>query len=469
MTGPTPRAATARPVDTDSPTRSSPVDPATFDRMWGSLAGIGADPAGGYRRLAWTDADLELRAWFRSEAAARSLTVDEDGNGNQWAWWGPPGPDALVTGSHLDSVPGGGAYDGPLGVVSAFCALDALRAAGVEPRRPVAVVNFADEEGGRWGIACVGSRMLTGSIDVGTMLARVDDQGISLADALRNAGVDPGGCGPDPVRLGRIGTFVELHIEQGRALVGIDVPVGVATAVWPHGRWRFDFAGRGDHAGTTRLADRSDPVLPLAHTVVAARAAAADRDAVATVGRLAVHPGATNAIASRAAAWLDARAGDAQTVRAVVDDVTGAAGAAAAPEGVGVDVTEESWSAGADFGAVLRGRVARAVEARVGSFAELPTGAGHDAAVLAAHVPAAMLFVRNPTGVSHDPAERAERDDCLAGVEALTAVLGDLATEAHPLTDAARTPAHPFPAPVSSTATPSTAAPEETAPEETAS
>ncbi|MST33646.1 M20/M25/M40 family metallo-hydrolase, partial [Acidimicrobiaceae bacterium USS-CC1] len=151
--------------------------------MWETLAPIGRGAGGGYHRLAWTDADLELRDWFRTEAANRGLELDEDGNGNLWAWWGTPGPGAVVTGSHLDSVPGGGAFDGPLGVVSAFLAVDALRAAGVEPSRPLAVVDFADEEGGRFGVATLGSRLLTGSIPPARAAALADAAGVTLADA----------------------------------------------------------------------------------------------------------------------------------------------------------------------------------------------------------------------------------------------------------------------------------------------
>lgn len=408
-----------------------------FEPLWAELAPIGRGVDGGYRRLAWSAPDLAMRDWFRAQAASRGLLLDEDRNGNQWAWWGEPAPGAVVTGSHLDSVPGGGAYDGPLGVVSGFLAIDRLRAGpgargggpGARGTRPVAVVNFAEEEGGRFGVACLGSRLLTGSIGPDRAAGLTDVDGLSLAEVWRGAGLDPAAAGADPERLGRIGTFVELHVEQGRRLAELGVPVGVATAVWPHGRWRYDFAGRGDHAGTTRLADRSDPVLPLASTVLAARAAAeAAGDAVATVGKLAAHPGAVNAIASRATAWLDARAPDEATVRAVLGAVTAAAEDAGRSHRVAVRVAEESWSGGAGFGAQLRARLARVVSERLGSVAELPTGAGHDAAVLAAHVPAAMLFVRNPTGTSHDPAESATVEDCLAGVDALTAVLEDLLT-----------------------------------------
>jgi N-carbamoyl-L-amino-acid hydrolase len=408
----------------------SSVRDTAFASAWASLLPIGLEAGGGYRRLAWSDADLACREWFRAQAQARDLILDEDGNGNQWAWWGEPGEGAIVTGSHLDSVPGGGAFDGPLGVVSGFVAVDVLRERGVTPTRPVAVTNFTDEEGGRFGIACIGSRLMSGDASPESLLARADEAGLTMGDARRRGGLLPEAAGPDPERLGRIATFVELHIEQGRRLIDLDVAVGVATAVWPHGRWRIDFAGRGDHAGTTRLADRRDPVLPLAETILAARRAAHDHDALATVGRLAVVPGATNAIASHATAWLDARAPGPDTVRRVVEAVGGAASKAGAEHGVAVEVAEESWSGGADFGAGLRNRLAATVKERLGTVAVLPTGAGHDAAILAAHVPSAMLFVRNPSGISHDPAEHATTSDCLAGVDALAAVLEDLIREA---------------------------------------
>jgi N-carbamoyl-L-amino-acid hydrolase len=353
------------------------------------------------------------------------MTVDEDRNGNQWAWWGATGPEAVLTGSHLDSVPEGGAYDGALGLVSAFVATDVLRALERRPSRPFAIVNFNDEEGGRFGIACSGSRLMIGSLDASTFQRRMDSEGITVAQARQRVGFDHP-PGPDPERLAQIGVFVELHIEQGRKLVELGVPVGVASAVWPHGRWRFDFAGRGNHAGTTPLVDRRDPMIPLASTILAARAAAEREDALATVGRVAVVPGATNAIASHSSAWLDARAPRRDTVSRVVEQVTARAHHIGDKHGVIVSVTEESFSPRVDFGTELRSRIAGVVAETLGTVAELPTGAGHDAAILAAHVPSAMLFVRNRTGVSHVPAEFATRDDCLAGVAALVAVLQDL-------------------------------------------
>jgi N-carbamoyl-L-amino-acid hydrolase len=391
--------------------------------LWSGLAGIGRSPdTGGYRRFAWTPADLDCREWFRAEAAARQLAVETDRNGNLWAWWGDPqGGGAVVTGSHLDSVPDGGGYDGPLGVVSALAAVDVLRRRGVTPARPVAVTVFADEEGARFGVACVGSRLLTGQLEPDRARALTDPDGVTLAEAMRRAGHDPQALGPDPERLSRIGAVVELHIEQGRALADLDAPVGVASGIWPHGRFRLDFAGTANHAGTTRLADREDPMLPLAVTVLAARAAAKRHEALATVGRVDVRPNATNAVPGRATAWLDVRGHNERIVRAVVRDVAAAAGVPAA---------EESWTPEVNFDGSIGGRLRGAAAEATGADAPaLPTGAGHDAGILAAAGrPAGMLFVRNPTGVSHAPAEHAEPADCRAGVAALAEALARLAS-----------------------------------------
>lgn len=441
----------------------------SFEEMWAALLPVGRDGrTGGYHRFAWTPPELECRAWFLDEARRRGLEVGRDTNGNLFAWWFPDdgtrdangnpfawwfpedgtrdangdlvarlpddgtrgpggrpwpagqGDGAVLTGSHLDSVPGGGAFDGPLGVVSAFAAVDLLRERGARPRRPIGVAAFAEEEGARFGVACLGSRLLAGAIDPARARALTDADGRTFAGVLDEAGLDPEAIGPDEGLLAGIGCYVELHVEQGRAL---QEPVGVASAIVPHGRWRFDFAGEGNHAGTTALPDRRDPMLPFAGMVLAARAAAERNGTVATVGKVRVVPGGVNAIASSVTAWLDARGPADEAVRRTVAEAGEAARAAALPHRVAVDFAEESYTEIVDFNLALRDRAGAAL----GGVPVLPTGAGHDAGVLSARVPAAMLFVRNPTGVSHAPPEYAEPADCLAGVEALTAVLADLA------------------------------------------
>jgi beta-ureidopropionase / N-carbamoyl-L-amino-acid hydrolase len=398
----------------------------TFDRLWSELARIGRTPTGGYRRFAWTAADSAARRWFVDAALARGLDVQTDRNGNLWAWWLPTGwvgepRDAFVSGSHLDSVPDGGGYDGPLGVLSALCAVDVVRGRGIEPVRPVGVAVFADEEGARFGVACSGSRLVVGALSAEAARGLTDADGVGLPDAMNAAGVDASTLGQDDEALARIGVFVELHIEQGRALAELDAALGVATGIWPHGRWRFSFEGRANHAGTTRLADRRDPMLAFAVAALAARTEAARLDGLATFGRVHVAPNGTNAVPSRVTGWLDARAATHEVVEAIVQGVEQAAHSRAAADGVTLTVSQESVSPPVSFSAEVVARI----QAVVGPLPELGTGAGHDAGVLAAVVPTAMLFVRNPTGVSHSPTESAERSDCLAGVDALAALMAD--------------------------------------------
>jgi beta-ureidopropionase / N-carbamoyl-L-amino-acid hydrolase len=402
-----------------------------FAELWAELLPAGRDEqTGGYRRYSWTEADTACRAWFTGTATSLGLSTDCDGNGNLWAWWGGQGPEAppaVVTGSHLDSVPDGGAYDGPLGIVSAFAAISQLRAGGFRPARPIGVAAFTEEEGARFGVACLGSRLLAGLIDPAAAIQLRDQDGVSLAEAMLAAGRDPALIGPDEELLARIGSYVELHIEQGSMLGGLGSAIGIADGIWPHGRWRLDFTGRADHAGTTRLPDRRDPMLPFAATALAARQAAADHGALATIGKVVAEPGAANAISSAVHAWLDARAPDAGVLDQVVESVSAAAGAAAATHDVGFEMRRESFTPLVSFDQELRDQIAAVLAAAGQQAPVLPTGAGHDAGVLAARIPTAMLFVRNPTGVSHSPAEHAEQADCEAGVAALATVLADLA------------------------------------------
>lgn len=387
--------------------------------MWRDLAPIGLDPrTGGYRRAGWSSAERECRAWFLEQCAARRLDISTDGNGNDVAWWGAAGPGAVVTGSHLDSVPDGGAYDGPLGVVTALAAIDLLRDSSFQPARPIGIAVFAEEEGSRFGVPCLGSRLATGALDTAAAAELRDRDGRYLADTTDADSLGPAGW------LGTVGAFVELHVEQGRGLADTEAQVGVANGIWPHGRWRFDFGGQADHAGTTDMADRRDPMLTYAMTALAANKQARLSDARATFGRVEAAPNATNAIPSSVRAWLDARASDEPHLTDLVDAVRRQAGDRAGRDGTTLSVQAESVSPAVQFDESLRQRLSHVL----GEPPVLPTAAGHDAGVLAAAgIPTGMLFVRNPTGVSHAPQEHAELVDCLAGVEALAAVLADLA------------------------------------------
>ena len=399
--------------------------------LLGEIEGIGADPVrGGYSRHVFEPAEMELREWFTRRARTLGLVVEPDRNGNIWAYWGVRGPGTIAVGSHLDSVPGGGPLDGPLGVASALSAVAWLKSHGVTPSRPVAVVAFAEEEGSRFGIACLGSKLVTGALDPETALRLADAAGTTFADAAASAGVDPAGIGRDDERLAELAAFVELHVEQGRALADLGAPIAVAAGILAHGRWRLRFTGEGNHAGATPMAGRRDPLAAAGAAILAARAIATSRDdprngknARATFGRLGVVPGGTNVIASRVDAWLDLRGDADASTRSLLAEVLAAAEEAAADYGCVLEVTEESYVDAVTFDPALRDRLGEAL----GGPPVLSTGAGHDAGVLAGELPTGMLFVRNPTGVSHSPFETASDDDCRAGVAALTAVLRDLA------------------------------------------
>lgn len=389
-----------------------------------AISGIGRDPVrGGYTRPVFSTAETELRTWFTTEAEARGLAVETDRNGILWAWWGEPQKGALVTGSHLDSVPGGGAFDGPLGIAAALAAVDVLKERGVQPNRSLAITVFPEEEGSRFGVACLGSRLLTGAIDPDKARNLRDDAGTTFADAARAAGLDPAHFGRDEEALAWIGDFVELHVEQGRGL-GEDGPaVAVGSSILGHGRWKLTVHGQGNHAGTTLMEDRADPMVAAAQIITAVQqAASAQPGARATVGRIQAIPGGTNVIASRVELWLDARHEEDAVTAALVETIHGKAQKIAAFEGCSVTLSQESFSPTTSFDPQLQ----RQLQLSLPQAPVLATGAGHDAGILAGHVPAGMVFVRNPSGISHSPEEYVEDADADYSAQALADVLEGL-------------------------------------------
>jgi len=392
-----------------------------FERMWGDLLPVGRSAAsGGYFRQPFTTPEVELRSWFVEQCEARGLRVETDAFGNVVGWWdvpsGPSGP-GVLTGSHLDSVLDGGAYDGPLGVVSALAAVDVLRSRGFVPARPIGVSVFVEEEGSRFGLACLGSRLAAGALAWDSARSLTDRDGVALGDVV---------AGGSSSLLDGVATFVELHVEQGRDLVDRGVAIGVGSEIWPHGRYRFDLTGAANHAGTTRMEDRVDPMLTYAFAVLGANKQARLASQRATFGRVEVTPNGTNAVPSRVTAWLDARASSEAALDSLVDGITAQARDRAERDGTDLSVTAESVSGAVAFDPPLAARLAADHEG--GDWPVIPTAAGHDAGILsAAGIPTAMLFVRNPTGVSHSPEEHASMADCLVGVWALADTLERLA------------------------------------------
>jgi N-carbamoyl-L-amino-acid hydrolase len=401
--------------------------PDHFEDMWRTIEPLGrAERSGGYFRQPFGSAERELDTWFVEQVTARGLRLVTDPFGNRIAWWDSGSGPGVLTGSHLDSVLDGGAYDGPLGVVSALAAIDVLRDRGFRPGRPIGVSVFVEEEGSRFGLACLGSRLATGAVAWERARGLRDRDGVRLDEAMAAAGLDD--QNPQPwLGSERLACFVELHVEQGRDLVDRGEAIGVASRIWPHGRYRFDFAGEPNHAGTTRMEDRRDPMLTYAMTALAANKQARVAGQRATFGRVDTAPNSTNSVPSAVTAWMDARCETDEALTALVETVTRQAEERAERDGTRLTVTAESVSGAVDFDPELARRIA--VDHETGDWPVLPTQAGHDAGILSAQgIPSAMLFVRNPSGISHSPAEHAEMPDCLAGVDALAETLQRLSS-----------------------------------------
>ncbi|KQR62372.1 Zn-dependent hydrolase [Arthrobacter sp. Leaf337] len=398
------------------------------------ISGVGTDSRrGGYSRPVFSNAETDLRSWFIEQAGRRGLDVTTDNNGIIWAWWDTATGtrrDAVVTGSHLDSVPGGGEYDGPLGVASALVAFDILKNRGLRPRKPLAIAVFPEEEGSRFGVACLGSRLLTGAVDPNKARNLKDADGNTYADVAAANGQDPRFIGADHKTLQQLGLFVELHVEQGRGLIDLRQPVAIGSSILGHGRWKLSVTGQGNHAGTTLMKDRRDPMIAAAKIMIGIRDTARNyKDARATVGRMQPVPGGTNVIASRVDMWIDVRHPRDEVTAALVESIHLNAQVIAAEEGCTVSFGVESLSPTVHFDTGLRDQLRTLLpDAPV-----LDTGAGHDAGVLAGHIPTAMLFVRNPTGISHSPEELVEDADAEAGARALADTLAGLVGEARRL------------------------------------
>lgn len=384
------------------------IDEDLFRRLFAGVNELGRSPDG-WTREPWTE---ELRAAERLivEAAA-GMEWEYDPAGNLWLTDPRAPADGLVvTGSHLDTVPNGGAFDGVLGVVGGLVAVLALRAAGVPGAERLAVISFADEEGSRFNTPCFGSRTMVGTF------------GDEVADMTDRDGISIRQAGPsDPTGAAglhrRIGAYYEIHVEQGIALDPADVTLGIATRLSARGRWEWTVHGEANHAGTTPMAGRRDALVRAAEFVLAVQREASSRQgAVATVGRLTPWPGGTNVVPGRVTGTLDARALDNATrdglIRTLVE---------AFPD---FEIVHKSTDDAAIFDSDLIADLhACAAELGVSSM-DLPSYAGHDAGTLAlAGVPSVMVFTRSPNGISHNPAEHSDEAVCLDAVRVLAAAM----------------------------------------------
>jgi beta-ureidopropionase / N-carbamoyl-L-amino-acid hydrolase len=405
-----------------------------------ALSAIGRRAGDGITRTSFSAADLAAREWYRARCAEAGLAVRTDGIGNMFAEAaGPgragagsgaaePGPAAVWSGSHIDTVPDGGAFDGAVGALAALECVRRLAEEGVELARPVRAVVFADEEGNYNHL--LGSTALARGFTRDEIAAMTGRDGDRLVDAITAIGWDPGALAGNRADPAEVYAFVELHIEQGPNLEASGTDIGVVTSIVGIGGAVAEFRGRADHAGTTPMTRRQDPLRAAAQLIAGLPAitAAVSDTAVATCGKLVTLPGGANVVPGLVRMLLDFRDPDAGRLARLDRELTAAAHAAAAAH----DVTL-SWLAEAPVAPVgLDPRVQAAIDARARglglSAVAMPSGAGHDAQNMATLAPTGMIFVPSRDGRSHSPAEHTDWDDIENGANVLLATLTDLAT-----------------------------------------
>jgi allantoate deiminase len=372
------------------------------------------------------DVHREIGGWL----APLGMRTRIDAVGNLRAIY--PGTDSsfprLLIGSHLDTVPNAGIYDGMLGVVLAVALLE-----GLEGRRlpyAIEVVGFSEEEGVRFGIPFIGSRTLIGRID-DDLLHKSDAGGITIRKAIEQFGLNPAEIPRDVIDDG-ICAYLEFHIEQGPVLENLGRPLGVVEAIAGQTRMDFVFTGRANHAGTTPMNLRFDAMAGAAEWIIAVeRTAKSVPGLVATVGSVQTRPGVTNVVAGEVRAALDLRhANDDQRTRAI-EQLTHAAQEIARIRGLSVSATTRMNQPAVPMSAKLTDHIDHAIRSVGCEPHRMVSGAGHDAMILAEKVPSAMIFLRTPNGVSHDPSESVSVDDVAKAIESGLQLLEQLCS--HPL------------------------------------
>ncbi len=409
------------------------IDSDYFLTAFRELAAIGRDPSGrGYQRLAWSPAEREAHRWFRERAQQLGLIVSTDEAGNSFADFIPPhvkDRPALAFGSHLDSVPYGGTYDGGYGVVAALSAAKTLMDSGLPFARPFRVMAFTDEEGPRFGTGLLGSKAVTGALDMEHVRSAHDQAGTTLREAMANFGCDLEKLPNAAQHLSRYFGYVELHIEQGPRLERLGIPIATVTAITGIRQVSLHFEGQANHAGTTPKPERQNALRSAAETIMQFSAYVDGTDnLVANPGRITAHPNATNVVPGSVRLDWDIRSPEPELLEQATAALISMAERAGASFGVTLttdifhDVPpcplHEPWMEAIEGAASHLGLTST----------RLVSWAGHDAGVMGMVMPAAMIFIPSRKGVSHAPEEYSSDDAMLDGVRVLAETAADLLT-----------------------------------------
>lgn len=383
------------------------------------LAAIGADSKGGISRIAYSPEDRAGREWLRKQFKELGLEAQTDSVGNDF--WCNPGLnstlDPIALGSHTDTVPNGGSFDGALGVLSALAAVRSLQANNIQLKHPVEIINFAAEEATMSG-ATFGSRAMVGTLEADVIHHRAWDSR-TVAAHLEDAGIDPN----DMVlarRQGGMAAFLELHIEQGRRLDSAGIPIGIVEGIAGIRRYEVTVNGYANHAGTTLMADRQDALVMAAPYVLSVKEAAERNGIVGTVGKMDIFPGAPNVIPGQVIINLEIRGLDEKVLDRAAKELEEIAKAS------GFEFVQTSYKQPVESHPLLVNALEKACQTSGYDFVRMASGAGHDAMCVAEIAPQAMVFVPSRNGVSHSPDEFTEPEDCIAGAQILCNALLEL-------------------------------------------
>jgi N-carbamoyl-L-amino-acid hydrolase len=394
------------------------IDP---ERLWDDLmetARIGATPKGGICRLTLTELDRQVRDWFKAQAEELGCTITVDDMGNMFARRPGQRSDVppIAMGSHLDTQPTGGKFDGALGVLAALEALRTLQNAGYETFAPVEVVNWTNEEGARFAPAMIASGVFAGVFTRDWAAARADRSGQTFGDALEKIGYR----GSEPCGQHKLSAFFEVHIEQGPYLEADGKDIGVVTGVQAM-RWcEVTVAGQDAHAGTTPMPRRHDALLGAARLVETVNASARkSASAVGTVGLMEVKPGAPNVVPGEVFFMIDMRDPDPAVLDRMAGEVAQAAKKLETELGLAIAITNIWMQPPQVFDPGCIAAVRAAATASGYSTRDMISGAGHDAAYVARVAPASMIFVPCKDGISHNEAEYSSKEQCAAGAQVL--------------------------------------------------
>ncbi|HWO98967.1 MAG TPA: Zn-dependent hydrolase [Bacillus sp. (in: firmicutes)] len=409
------------------------IDPVELAEKLSALAAIGATKEGGISRHPYTEEEKQAKALFKGWMQAIGLRVREDHVGNLFGVLEGEDPSlpAVMTGSHLDSVPNGGAFDGPLGCLSSLLAVEAFIKQGIKLKRSIEVVVFVDEEGSRFKNGLFGSRVLMGEVTPGELDHFYDEEGTSMLQAMKEQGYEPEQMHLDKRTPEDIYAFIELHIEQGKILESEGKNIGIVNGI-AGASWRtYTFLGSTDHAGNTPMHMRKDTVAAAAEFILEVEKLPRTYSdtAVATVGGVTVFPNGTNVIAGKTEVVVDARDIHEESRNRMVAEMVEKAKEIARKREIEVKVDEGIAIPPVMVPDRIQQTIAEAAERNGLSTRVLPSGAGHDAMIVGRHVPSGMIFVPSHNGKSHSPEEWTSLPDCVNGIQVLKETLEQLANE----------------------------------------